>query len=58
MARNYRQIMGVGKYPMVKCVICCANPTKDGVKGGTGQAVRIAKSISVPVFNVRDPMWK
>jgi hypothetical protein len=56
MARNYYQIMGDGKdWPMVSFVVCCSDPSGDGgVKGGTGQAVRIAMDKNIPVFNLRE----
>lgn len=43
-------------YPQVKFVLCIATREKsdqDFVKGGTGQAVRIALDRAVPVFNLR-----
>lgn len=59
MARNYRQIMGHGEYPVVKFVLCCADPLRDRtVKGGTGQAVRIANDYNIPVINLRLRGWK
>ncbi len=58
MARNYHQVMGIEDWPKVKFVLCCANPTEDGVEGGTGQAVRIALGNNIPVINIRDPEWR
>lgn len=60
MARNYHQIHGVPpKYPQVKFVVCCADPALDGgVSGGTGQAVRIAQDIGLPIINIRVDGWK
>ena len=59
MARNYHQVFGVGKYPKVSFVVCCADEDKKGnVKGGTGQAVRLAISESIPVINIRSPYWR
>jgi hypothetical protein len=60
MARNYRQIMGFKPlYPKVDFVICCADEDKKGnVKGGTGQAVRIAQKFKIPVINIRREGWK
>jgi hypothetical protein len=59
MSRNYHQIFGYEKYPKVSFVLCCADEDKYGnVKGGTGQAVRIAKDNNVPVFNIRNKNWK
>ena len=49
MARNYRQIVGK-KQSNSKFVICW---THDGTDvGGTGQAMRIAKSLSIPIINM------
>ena len=59
MCRNYYQIMGHLVYPKVDFVICCADEDNNGnVLGGTGQAVRIAKSLNIPVFNIRSKNWK
>lgn len=59
MARNFYQVNGFGKYPKVSIVICCADPVnkKGNVKGGTGQAVRIALKWGIPVINLRDEGW-
>lgn len=57
MARNYHQIHGHATYPRVSFVICCADPDGAQVKGGTGQAVRIANKLSIPVFNIRQEGW-
>lgn len=57
MARNYHQVMGYGKWPVVSFVICCSNEVNGNVIGGTGQAVRIAKSRNIPVFNIRTKGW-
>jgi len=59
MTRNYFQVMGYDRYPKVDFVLCCANEDKKGnVQGGTGQACRIAKSLNIPVINIRNPNWK
>ena len=59
MARNYHQIHGVGKYPKVSFVICCANRDEHGkIYGGTGQACRIAESLNIPVINIRDAFYE
>lgn len=51
MARNYRQIVGLGE-PDSEFVICW---THDGTDvGGTGQAIRIAKDRGIPVYNLFD----
>jgi hypothetical protein len=56
MSRNYFQINGFGSFPKVDFVICCADPIRNSraVKGGTGQAVRIALDLDIPVFNIRE----
>lgn len=57
MSRNYFQIRGIGDFPQVDFVICCADPirgSRGDVKGGTGQAVRIALDLRIPVLNIRD----
>jgi hypothetical protein len=49
MARNYRQIRGLDA-PDSKFVICW---TPNGeLKGGTAQAIKIAKNYGIPVFNL------
>ncbi len=57
MARNYNQVMGFQHLPKSEFVVCCADPAdnKGNVKGGTGQAVRIALANGIPVFNIRKP---
>lgn len=61
MCRNYHQVVGYQTYPSISFVICCANYTlvedKMKVEGGTGQAVRIANSKNIPVFNIRCDNW-
>ena len=58
MARNYYQIKGLGLFPQSSFVVCCAVPTGNGVKGGTGQAVRIAQDLGLPIINIRQEGWK
>jgi len=58
-SRNYYQIMGYDKYPKSDFVICCADPdNNNGVKGGTGQAVRVARHYNIDVINIREENWK
>lgn len=58
IARNYYQIHGFDDYPPIKFVVCCSDTNADGeVIGGTGHAVRIAKHLGVPVFNIRELGW-
>ena len=58
MCRNYHQIHGYGDLPMVSFVVCCADSSGLGVKGGTGQAVRIARDLDIPVINIREDRWQ
>ena len=59
MARNYHQVAGYKEYPRVSLVVCCASVQRTGgVSGGTGQAVRIAQSMHVPVINIREYGWR
>lgn len=58
MSRNYFQVHGYGVYPAARFLLVCADPTSDGVKGGTGQAVRIARFLDLPVVNIRESGWE
>jgi hypothetical protein len=56
MIRNSAQIIGVNDEPNSSFVICY---TTDGkFSGGTGQALRLASSKGIPVFNLHDPNIK
>lgn len=62
MSRNYYQVMGYSKYPKISCIICCADYhineiSQMEVEGGTGQAVRIANSLNIPIVNIRHDKW-
>jgi hypothetical protein len=51
MARNYRQIVGDIYSPTDSEFVICW--TKDGKNsGGTGQALRIAESLKIPIYNL------
>lgn len=51
--RNVYQILGADLETPSQFVVCW---TKDGkASGGTGQALRIAASINIPIFNLHDP---
>ena len=51
--RNVYQILGQDLNTPVKCVVCW---TKDGkASGGTGQALRIAEYLEIPIFNLYNP---
>lgn len=58
MARNYYQINGYRKYPRVSLVVCCTDVKYGKVQGGTGQAVRIAEDLGIPIINIRADGWK
>ena len=52
MVRNSAQIIGVNTEPNSSFVICY---TKDGkFSGGTGQALRVADSMDIPIYNLHD----
>lgn len=65
MCRNYHQVAGYDApgeaRPPASFVVCCADSTPTGVAGGTGQAVRIAADLGVPIWNIRyqslDEIW-
>lgn len=50
MTRNTFQILGINLDNPVKFVICWTKDGKDS--GGTGQAIRIARSRGIPVYNL------
>lgn len=52
-ARNVFQILGHNLDNPSKFVVLCADQDKNGVKGGTGQSVRLARSLNIPCFNIR-----
>lgn len=59
MSRNFHQIMGYKKYPKVSFVVYCANEDEKGnIDGGTGQAIRIARSQNIPAINIRISGWQ
>jgi len=49
MQRNYRQVVGLNE-PDSLFIVCWTPEGKE--TGGTGQALRIAKSLYIPVFNL------
>jgi len=52
MARNMHQIVGLANKTHSKAVICW---TRDGLdSGGTGQALRFARDLGIPIFNLHD----
>jgi len=56
LGRDFFQVMGTKGDSPVRCVVCWAKPTGSGhgVKGGTGQAVRIATAQGIPIFNLHE----
>lgn len=57
LARDFFQVMGTSGKAPVSCIVCWAEPKGKGydeVKGGTGQAVRIARANGLPVFNLHE----
>lgn len=53
MCRNTHQVLGFKEYPRAEFVVFCANEVAGEVSGGTAQAVKIARDIGVPTFNIR-----
>lgn len=51
--RNVYQIMGADLHTRVDAVVCWTPGARSG--GGTGQAIRLAQSLNIPVFDVCDP---
>lgn len=49
MQRNYRQVVGLNE-PDSLFIVCWTSEGKD--VGGTGQALKIAKNLHIPVFNL------
>lgn len=50
MARNSHQVLGRDLKTPIEFIVCW---TKDGnISGGTGQAMRIAKSMNIPIYNL------
>jgi hypothetical protein len=50
--RNVYQVLGYDLESPSDFVICYAPQIGDNVQGGTGQAVRIAKTFNIPVYNM------
>lgn len=54
-SRNTYQVLGGGLDAPSNVLVCCSDYDKDGiVKGGTRTAWLLAKSYSIPCFNIRD----
>ena len=60
MARNTNQIFGNNLDTPVDFVLFWAEETKDPLrpKGGTGQAVEMARRKGIPTINMSDPNWR
>jgi len=52
MTRNTFQVLGQDLKTHSQFVVCWTQG--GGIKGGTGQAMRISKSLNVPIFNLFD----
>jgi hypothetical protein len=52
MTRNSFQVLGPDLQSPVSFVVCWTTGGK--ISGGTGQALRIAKDLSIPIFNLYD----
>jgi O-acetyl-ADP-ribose deacetylase (regulator of RNase III) len=58
MSRNTNQVLGpnIGKSPITSAILCY---TEAGIiKGGTGQALRLAQDKGIPVINLGDRAFK
>lgn len=61
MARNSHQVLGwsIGSSPAVDIVICYTDDGSEGKTttntGGTGQAIRIAHDLNIPIINLKNP---
>lgn len=58
MSRNTNQVLGpnIGKSPQTSAILCYTDGGR--IKGGTGQALRIAADKGIPVINLGDPAFK
>jgi hypothetical protein len=54
IARDTYQVLGKDLKSPSNIIVYCAETDRKGVKGGTGQAVRIAQHHNIPVFNILD----
>jgi len=55
-SRNYFQVMGFNEQPV--SAVVCWTPTVGGrPQGGTAQAIRIANSLDIPVYNMAMERW-
>lgn len=52
--RNVYQVLGRDLESPSDFLVCCSDPVKGGVKGGTNTAYQIALEYEVPVFNLRE----
>lgn len=51
-SRNPYQVLGIDLETPSKALMCWAPPIKDGVRGGTGTAVRLAMQYGIPIHNL------
>lgn len=55
IARDTYQVLGKDLKTPSNIIVYCAETLKTGeVKGGTGQAIRIANHLNIPTFNILD----
>jgi hypothetical protein len=52
MARNCYQVLGQNLDTPVDFIVCY---TPDEYKGGTSQALRIARDLNIPYYNIKNP---
>lgn len=55
--RNVYQVLGKDLRSPSEFLICWAQPTVNGVKGGTNTAYQIAKAYGIPIYNLYYP-WE
>ena len=54
-SRNGYQVLGNDLKTPVDFILCYTKVEKDVPQGGTAQAIRIAKELNIPVFNLYEP---
>lgn len=52
--RNVYQVLGRDLESPSDFLVCCSDPVRGGVKGGTNTAYQVALQHDVPVFNLRE----
>lgn len=51
-SRNPYQVLGIDLETPSRALMCWAPPLKEGVKGGTGTAVKLAMQYHIPIYNL------